>query len=543
MRALLERHVRLLRVKGEEIPASAPDRSALVRRTRREVSELLMTEGYFGARVRIDRTDSIHWKLRVEPGSRARIAAVNIRFDGAFGTDEDEAGARETLRKAWLLPVDAPFRQADWDQAKQELLDALSARKYAAAKFVSALADVDPERNEVTLALVLDSGPAFHLGELEVSGLRHLPADFVARYSELEVGGVYDRRALYALQEALQSAPQLASVVVDIDPDPAHAAAVPVRVQAVEAQRYRLRFGGGVSSNTGYRVETSFRDVNLFKRGWELSSGLRLEQRRQEFYTDLFLLPTRAGHQDSVGMGIERSDLEGLKIHGQAVGGNRRTRRGAIETQTLVKVQHEAIHPDGAEKSSYNTLVANWGRVHRAVDDVLDPRRGHVLEVQLGGGMGISGVKREFVRLYGRYQHYFTVGERDVLTVRSELGATLADSRDGIPQDFLFRAGGTQSVRGYAYRSLGVKEGTATVGGRYLATASVEYVRWFRPDAGAAVFIDSGDAADSRTSFQAHTGYGVGARWKSPAGPLAIDLAWGRNERTPRLHFGVAIAF
>jgi len=35
----------------------------------------------------------------------------------------------------------------------------------------------------------------------------------------------------------------------------------------------------------------------------------------------------------------------------------------------------------------------------------------------------------------------------------------------------------------------------------------------------------------------------VGARWRSPAGPLAIDLAWGHQERSLRLHFGVAIAF
>ena len=38
-------------------------------------------------------------------------------------------------------------------------------------------------------------------------------------------------------------------------------------------------------------------------------------------------------------------------------------------------------------------------------------------------------------------------------------------------------------------------------------------------------------------------GYGLGARWRSPAGPLAIDLAWGHQERSLRLHFGVAVAF
>ena len=131
----------------------------------------------------------------------------------------------------------------------------------------------------------------------------------------------------------------------------------------------------------------------------------------------------------------------------------------------------------------------------------------------------------------------------DVFIRRGEAGVTLAESRDGIPQAFLFRTGGAQSVRGYDYLSLGVKDGDATVGGRYLATASAEYVHWFKPQWGTAVFVDAGDAADSREDFDLRGGYGVGARWRSPAGPLAIDLAWGHQERSLRLHFGVAIAF
>jgi outer membrane translocation and assembly module TamA len=62
-----------------------------------------------------------------------------------------------------------------------------------------------------------------------------------------------------------------------------------------------------------------------------------------------------------------------------------------------------------------------------------------------------------------------------------EAGIVWAPARDGIPEDFLFRAGGTRSVRGYAYRSLGVRDGEAVVGGRYLATGTVEYVRWLSP--------------------------------------------------------------
>jgi len=222
---------------------------------------------------------------------------------------------------------------------------------------------------------------------------------------------------------------------------------------------------------------------------------------------------------------------------------SRNTKRGHIETQITTRVQHEEIHPDGVEKSSYNTLTLNLGRTWRAVDNILNPRRGHVLEIQLGGGLGLSSQAQNFGRIYGRNQHYFTLGKKNVLSVRVEAGYTFASTRDGVPQDFLFRAGGTQSVRGYAYRSLGVEEGSAIVGGRVLATGSVELVHWLKPSTGFAVFVDTGNAADTTKDFSTRTGYGLGMRWLSPAGPLAVDLAWEHGKTRPRLHFGVSVAF
>ena len=38
-------------------------------------------------------------------------------------------------------------------------------------------------------------------------------------------------------------------------------------------------------------------------------------------------------------------------------------------------------------------------------------------------------------------------------------------------------------------------------------------------------------------------GYGIGVRWRTPAGPLAIDLAWGERFQQLRVQFSVAIAF
>lgn len=544
LRPLLERHVRLFHRDGAALPDEAADRAAMIRRARREIAELLATEGYFSPAIRIDRSDARRWTVEVEPGPRTEVAEVRIEFEGEIAAASGGGGIEslDALRTRWSLPVGAPFRQSDWDGAKQGLLDAVSTRRYAVARIARSRAEIDPETARARLTVTVDSGPAFYLGELVVDGLQHLPADLVTRYSLLRKGAPYDREQLLAFQSGLQNTPHFGSVIVDIERDPTQAAAAPVRVQVTEALPKHFGVGAGYSTNTGARVEASYRDVNLLRRGWELSTGLRLEQRRHALYADVFL-PPRGRHRDSLGALLEGSDLEGLKVTSQALGAARIETRGDIETRLALRLQHEKIEPDGALAQSSNTLTANWTWTKRAVDQLLDPTRGYVLEFQVGGGAAIALAEQDFVRLYSRFVRYWPVRGSDVFILRAEGGVTLADRREGIPQDFLFRAGGAQSVRGYDYQSLGVREGSATVGGRYLGTLSAEYVHWFRPQWGTAFFVDAGDAADSRADFDVHAGYGIGARWRSPAGPLAIDLAWGQRERRLRLHFGVAIAF
>ena len=105
------------------------------------------------------------------------------------------------------------------------------------------------------------------------------------------------------------------------------------------------------------------------------------------------------------------------------------------------------------------------------------------------------------------------------------------------------RAGGSQSIRGYDFKSIGVQEGSAIVGGLVMATGTVEYTHWLTQQWGAAAFADIGSAADSWHKMHPFLGYGGGVRWRSPAGPIALDLARSDETGTLRFHFSMAIVF
>jgi translocation and assembly module TamA len=121
------------------------------------------------------------------------------------------------------------------------------------------------------------------------------------------------------------------------------------------------------------------------------------------------------------------------------------------------------------------------------------------------------------------------------LIVRGELGHTFTDVLNQLPPSLRFYAGGDRSIRGYNWREVGptVLDDDGDVafarGAKNVLTASVEYERYFSGPWGAAVFVDTGDAFD-RGSPDLHTGVGVGLRWKSPVGPIRIDIARGLDD-------------
>jgi translocation and assembly module TamA len=133
--------------------------------------------------------------------------------------------------------------------------------------------------------------------------------------------------------------------------------------------------------------------------------------------------------------------------------------------------------------------------------------------------------------------------------MRASAGAILAKDSITLPSTQLFLAGGDNSVRGYGLHDIGVTlaDGSVTAG-RYLTTASIEWQRPIRingnvSDWESTVFMDAGAVANQTSELSPKVGVGVGARWKSPVGPLQIDLAYGVDVKRFRLHMNLGFTF
>jgi translocation and assembly module TamA len=344
--------------------------------------------------------------------------------------------------------------------------------------------------------------------------------------------------------------PQFSSVIVNLDTPPIFTSAeanqgtvtAPVNVQIVEAQSRRIALGVGYSTNNGVRNEVNYQSYNFLNQAWILNSAVVIEQNRQNVSAGLDTPPNPRGYYLAWKGSGEKTQIQGLDTLRDKFGVTRSRTQFGIDAGVGVNWQQEQRLPQGGIKETDQALVLDLHWIKRTVDNPLFPMSGALTELRLGGASKSLLSDQDFIRSYFRHQVWLAIGDSDVVTPRIEAGYTASTTRLGIPQEYLFRVGGTQTVRGFAYQSLGFREGSAVVGGRVMATGSIEYTHWFS-NWGTALFTDAGGAADITPELRMSLGYGAGVRWRSPVGPLALDYARGKGEPDSRLHFSIAVAF
>jgi translocation and assembly module TamA len=559
----------------------------LRRRARDAALAALATQGYFAASVTLKTGSDVGggtWDIAIDAGVRARIVAVELSFTGRISRAE-YADRVAALRKNWLLPVGRPFVNDDWNKAKSELLDGVMTRDFLLARIAASSADVQADQGQVRLKVVIDSGPAVRMGLLTTQGLERVPASLIKRYVRYNPGDAYDQDKLNQWQQALQGTAFFRGAFVSMQQpgggdaatlppsrDPSVAApagdprvadggqpappvdsngviTLPVQVRVVEAPPKRFSASIGVDSDAGVGVEAVYRQQVVFGQPVTLESGVGVNRLRQRVYADFHLPPDTRGNKDSIGVLAEHSDIQGLDVTRFAVGATRLQERSGgpdgrvdYETRWGLLAAHDSVKIDGDDEYSLPTLTATADWLRRNVDSKYNPRDGNLIAV--GGGVGVAlNTGQPYTRARLRGQRWWPVGQRDVFTLRGEVGRVWASRDTQVPDDFGFRTGGARSIRGYRYLSIGADRGDAVVGAPALVVGSIEYDHYFDDRWGIGVFVDAGDAAQSFGDMDMAVGYGVGARVRTPAGPLFLDVAYGQRDHSVRLNFSLGIAF
>jgi len=552
LREFLMRHLELLRYQTLQ-DLDETEMRRLVEDARVQALDLLATQGHFSPWLQIGFSATGQgapaWavQLQVEPGPTSPVGSVDLQLQGAVVSQAMSPSPRERLERDWLLPVGRPFTQADWDRAKSQALRQLSQEHYPRAQRVSSEAVVDRVSNRVHLRLLLDSGPLVRLGPVDVSGAERYDTAQVLRLAQLRQGAAYRQSDLLEAQQRLVASGYYDAVFVSLAPE-GPPEATPVLIELREAPRQKWLLGLGIRSESGPRLSAEYVNHRVPLLDWRATVKTAFDRDHQTLGLDLLAPPDPSLWRSTGALQVERTVYDAYTLHTQRLRAGQLQQSERLDRSLYAQLDRSQRY--GALQDQDESLSVHYAWTARRFNSLPFPDAGWGFGLELGAGVSLGNKPEPYGRWLAKalMLQPLSLG-RSRLALRAELGGVVTRTAVDLPSSQLFLAGGDLSVRGYAPGSIGVEVSPGVVvAGRYLASGSLEW-QWpirlqGRPgDWEGVLFADAGAVANTPSGLQARKAVGMGTRWRSPVGPLQIDLARAIDDQRWRLHLGVGFRF
>ncbi len=515
------------------------------RRARKAATDGLRALGYFQARQ--------HWetqtpaavadaacgglRLHIDPGPPVHLARVAVEVQGEAADDPLFMEARENQAPR----VGEILDQGAYTAFKGRLLDLSQRRGYFDARYLTHRVVVNEALTQADMALTLDSGMRYRFGPLTLHQ-DILDDAFLRRYAGIEAGAPFDADQLTRASQRLAASGYFADARVRQRREAIEDGAVPIDIALEPRKRMAYDFRAGFGTDTGARLRADVERRWVNRQGHVWNAGLQLAQRKQTLETR-YGIPMHDPMTERVDLfaKLQREENDSL-LSTNARAGAQYTRdyRGwkATVFNEFLFDRSQVVGEDQALSARFLLFGARASR--REANDPIFPTRGWRLFAEVKGAQEALLSSTSLIQASVSAKALMSLGEGRLIG-RADAGTTWARDFSLLPKTLRFFAGGDNSVRGYAFESLGPEDAQGKViGGKHLLVVSAEYEYPLYQNWLGAAFIDGGNAFDTWNTGMKF-GAGVGVRFKSPIGLVKIDLAWplGENREFPRLHLGV----
>ncbi len=453
-----------------------------------------------------------------------------------------------------------PARAADVLAAGEHLLTTLRDAGYAMATVAQPVATLHPDQDALDVAFAVNAGPRVDLGAITISGLKDVHESYVRNRLTLGPGQVFDPVAIEAARADLAALGVFSEVRAEpaakLDAD----GRLPVTFVVTEGPRHLVDIGLAYSTDLGLSPSVGWHHRNLFGNGEQLnltasaSNGGDADTGFGYKVGAQFIKPDFLARNQSLQIEVDalRQDLQAYK------------QDALLESITLTRplwphwtgslglaAEQEYIVQETVGRN-YNLIGVPIGLKYDSTNNPLEPTKGIRASFGVTPWKSLSGGSATFVTLQASASTYFdlTGNGRSVVAVRGLLGQIKGAGQFSLPPDQRFYAGGSTTVRGFRYQSVGPQfaDGRPT-GGTAVGAGTIELRQRLFGDWGAAAFIDAGQVTASGTPLNSiwRIGAGVGVRYYTSIGPIRLDVAVPVN-RAPggdalELYIGLGEAF
>ncbi len=527
---------------GPEPPEQALDEAAIRRLHRQadnEIRQALQPFGYYTPVIdaRLEKTDGV-WRAvyAIDPGPPTRLRRVEI---GVTGEGRDLPAVKAALASITLKPGRRLDHRA-YEKAKSSLSDTLYQAGFVDAKFTRSEIKVFPKERQAEIDLSMATGPQFYFGPVTIEQ-DILQPEFVERLSDIKEGDRFDARKLIDLQLALQESGYFSQAEILAEREKAVDNRIPVVVKTVPSKARRHTLGLGYGTDTGPRFSAGTEWRRLNEKGHKVRIDLRLTAIEQSLSTQ-YLIPLKKVLSDSLAFtaSASRAFVGDIDTNQFKVGTSLNEDWLGFRRRLYLSLERENFDV-GSGTQTTDLLIPGLELSRRSFDDLIYPRKGYSAALDIHGGLESPLTETTFLNTHISARSVWPLTRRSRLLLRGELGAIRAETFSDLPPSQRFYAGGDQSVRGYGYQKLGPRNGDGDViGGRYLATTSLEADCLVYKDVGLAAFFDAGNAADDYP-FELKRAVGIGLRYRSPVAMIRLDLAHPLDDPDTTIRFHVSI--
>ena len=496
-----------------------------------QIKQALEPFGFYNAEVKKELTGDADkgWKAKftVTPGAPAIVRSARVEV---VGDGKDQRRVKNAI-EGFVPKVGERLDHASYEASKAVIDSSLRGAGYLDAKLTHRRVTVKADEQSADVDLAWESGERYKFGAVRFTGNAPFSDEFLHDFVPWKEGAYFNSEQVLNLQQRLVDADYFALVSVQPALDEKKDGTVPLDIllnrdeQTVYSGEvyYSTDFGPGV------RVGVARRWLN--SKGHKADVQAEYSQRLQESAVH-YQIPLPGREDRSYDFGIayrdETTDVSRSRDFTLAASRSEKRWHGFTRTIGLKYLRGDfqlGREEDHLEFGSSKLLFAEASLSRRRVNDKLAPRKGYVLDFGVRFASNAVLSDTDIAQTWGRITWLIPQGERGRIKLRGEAGAMTVGNFDALPPDLRFFAGGDRSVRGFDYHEIGeVNSNGIVIGGKYLTVASAEYEYYFQENWGAAVFVDAGDAFSDRPVL--NVGTGVGLRWRSPLGPIRVDVGF-----------------
>lgn len=513
-------------------------------RTRKLGAEALQALGYFSPRL------ALQWQakqpqhcatlvLTIEPGTPVLITRIDIRL---LGDARHDAAFTDAIDHA-ELKMGERLQQDRYSRLKNHLQQLLIDRGYVEGTLSVHRLEVDSDQHTAQVIIEVDSGPRYRFGNITIDDSSGLNPALVHAYVSATSATPFDSRQLLAGQQALMGSGYFSTVRMERGPPDTVTHTLPVTLITRPRNHWALLSGIGISTDTGPRLRVGVENRQLNRFGHKADIEAKVSSIQQGIgagyqipladpVNEKLQLNTSYLHETT-----DTSDSESLKVGSNYI---KQLPSGWVITTSL-NYLHETY--EVADQIDRDNLIMPGLQLEKThADNRLRPRHGWTLGAKVRGAAEPAGSTANFLQLEGWAKLVLPLPwQTGRVLLRGRAAMTDVSDVLKLPATLRYFAGGDNSVRGYAYQSLGPRNGLdEVIGGRDLLVGSVEFDQLVTPHWAFALFSDAGNAFNTFNDYEILHSIGAGVRWNSPLGPVRLDVARGLTSDRPwRLHLSM----